>query len=184
MKMYKNWKKLLTLLSILGFLTSCSPPRPDFQSDEQMKLNFKTHKNDLLKILDLCSQQKGRGSILHSYEKFSNCEIDPKQLKQVKIKEIDKRYSLDVSSEFKGIPFLFITDRYLDDSANTYFEEKGYIFSKEPLNTQHIIKDGSLAQFEGEKLIIKNTQSEGWRFKEIEPGWYIYYRQYLQMFMH
>jgi hypothetical protein len=184
MKIYINWKKLLTVLSILGFLTSCSPPRPDFQSDEQMKLNFQNHKDSFIKLLDICNRQEGKGSIPYSYQNFLDCEIDLKQLNQVKIKEVDKKSSLDISSEFKGIPLLFITDRYLDDSSNTYFEEKGYIFSKEPLNVQHVIKDGSLSQFEGEKLIIKNTQSEGWRFKEIEPGWYIYYRQYLQMFMH
>jgi hypothetical protein len=88
----------------------------------------------------------------------------------------------ELSTEFKGSRVLFITDQYTDDYANTLVEEKGYIFSAAPI-TQDLIKEGLLDQFTGKELFEKRGSNEKWRYRQIEPNWYIYYRQYFYPYL-
>ncbi len=58
-----------------------------------------------------------------------------------------------------------------------FVEEKGYVFSEIPIN-KNLIEPGSLDRLAGTELFEKRSIREEWRFKQIEPNWYLYYRQY------
>lgn len=50
-------------------------------------------------------------------------------------------------------------------------------FSETPIKDK-LIEKGSLDRLIGTELFKKQGLKEEWRFKQIEPNWYIYYRQY------
>jgi hypothetical protein len=75
---------------------------------------------------------------------------------------------------------LFHSDRTIYDEYDTMVEEKGYIFSASSIET-NVLTTGSLSQFE-QKLDPRGLKdmSEIWRFKQIEPHWYLYYRHFFR----
>ena len=81
------------------------------------------------------------------------------------------------SEELKPNSFLFVTDRYIDNVMSTYVDEKGYVFSPDSID-RDVIQSASLDQFRDKKLIERRSISEEWKFRQIEPNWYLYYRQY------
>jgi hypothetical protein len=88
----------------------------------------------------------------------------------------------ELVTEFKGSRVLFIINYYIDDRADTFVEEKGYMFSDVPI-TSNLVKEGSLDQFVGKEMFIRRGSKKVWKYKQIEPNWYIYYRQYFYPYL-
>ena len=158
------------------FIAACSQPRLAFQSDEQIKNNFQSHKVELLTLIEKCrSERESQGFKRNIRESFRICKkIDQKKLQNLNIQEL--------ATEFKGSRVLFIVNHYIDDRVNTFVEEKGYMFSDVPI-TSNLVKEGSLDQFVGKEMFIKRGSKEAWKYKQIEPNWYIYYRQYFYPYL-
>ncbi len=185
MKLQKVFRNALYLLLVMVFMNACSPPRPTFKSDEQIKNNFQNQKMKLIPIIKQCkSEEKSQGIKRYISESFSICRINSIQLKTMNLEEISLEFAGVKTSlkEFKGSRILFVTNQYVDDHANTLVEEKGYMFSAIPI-TQDLIKEGSLDQFIGKELFVRRGSNEVWRYKQIEPNWYIYYRQYFYPYL-
>lgn len=156
-------------------------PRPTFQSDEQLKANFQQHKAQMLTLMQQCkSEQQSQVEIkLEITQPFSKCVVGEPQLKSVNLKEIavEFRRRQPLPGDFQGGRVSFMTDYYKNDPVETFVEEKGYLYSPTPLQ-QDVLQAGSLDQFAGQDLFVRQGRKEVWRYKQIEPNWYLYYRQY------
>jgi hypothetical protein len=104
------------------------------------------------------------------------------RLKEVAEEFESDRKPLNPESDFDGKRVLFLTDDYKNDRSDTFIEEKGLTYVDKPL-PQEVIEDSSLDQFSGQPLFEKRGVQEVWRYREIEPNWYIYYRQYYYPFL-
>ncbi len=185
MKSQKAFQMALKLLSIMFFIAACSMPRPTFQSDEQIKTNFQSHKAELLMLMQKCkSEKKSQGGKRYVRDAFSICKVNQAQLKKLSLEEIAVEFiwTKTFSKEFKGSRILFITNQYVDDPADTFVEEKGYMFSATPI-TKDLIREGSLDQLLGKDLFERKGRKEIWKYKQIEPNWYIYYRQHFYPYL-
>jgi hypothetical protein len=185
MKLQKAFQIALYFLLVVLIVTACSPARQTFKSDEQIKDNFQNQKSKLAPLIKQCkSEEKSQGLKRHTRESFSTCKVKPTQLRTLNIEEVSLEFiGLRTSSkELKGSRILFITNQYVDDYVGTFVEEKGYMFSAIPV-TQNLIKEGSLDQFVGKELFLKRGSNEVWKYKQIEPNWYIYYRQYFYPYL-
>jgi hypothetical protein len=68
------------LLPVIFILTSCSQPRPIFQSDEYIISKFQNHKKELTMLMQKCkNEQKIQGFKRHTFASFSICKIDQKK---------------------------------------------------------------------------------------------------------
>lgn len=185
MKLKKRIGWIASLLSMILVMTACSPRRPSFQSDEQIKTNFQSHKAELLMLMQKCkSEKKSQGGKRYVRDAFSICKVNQAQLKKLSLEEIAVEFiwTKTFSKEFKGSRILFITNQYVDDPADTFVEEKGYMFSATPI-TKDLIREGSLDQLLGKDLFERKGRKEIWKYKQIEPNWYIYYRQYFYPYL-
>ncbi len=180
MKLQKRIARMVSLLSMILIMTACSPHRPIFQSDEQIATRFKKNKIELLTLMQKCNPGQLKKNI---QETFNICKIDQSQLESLDLEEIAKELSGErtTAKEFNGSRFLFVTDQYIDEYADTFVKEKGYIFSATPI-TKNLVKEGSLDEFNGTRL-LERKKSEIWKYKQIEPSWYIYYRQYFYPYL-
>ena len=154
-------------------------PRPTFQSDEQLKTNFQQQKAELLTLMQKCkSEQESQLLKPDTFQSFSTCVVDEPQLKSVNLKEIavEGRKRQPLPPGFQGYRVLFATDYYKNESGDTFFEEKGYVYSPTPLK-QDVLQTGSLDQF-ASQYSIEKRKNETWKYIQIEPNWYLYYRQY------
>jgi hypothetical protein len=191
MKLHRIFQLVLQLSLVAMSLTGCnqilatSPllqekPRPTFQSDEQLKTNFQKRKADMFTLMKKCQvEQKSQALKRDIRQPFSTCEADETLLKSISVKEIAEEFrrTQPLPSDFKGGRVLFVTDYYKNDPADTFVEEKGYMYSPTPLR-QDVIENGTLDQFTGQLLFEKRSRQEAWRYKQIAPNWYLYYRQY------
>ncbi len=174
---------LLLLLS-----TSCSPPQTSFKSDEKNLLNFKNNKSEIFSIMEKCYPEKNKSyNKPYAWSPFYLCKISLSQLQKSNILEISEKRNIKTYSSpsqyVKNNSFLIVTDQYIDNTIGTYVDEKGYIFSPTPIN-HDLIKEGSLDQFRNKELKKQDSTGEKWKFKQIEPNWYLYYRQFYQTFLH
>ncbi|MBE9012113.1 hypothetical protein IQ250_18090 [Pseudanabaenaceae cyanobacterium LEGE 13415] len=161
-------------------------PRPTFQSDEQLKTNFQQHKAELLTLMRKCkSEQESQVEIKSEItQPFSKCVVDNAQLKSMNLKEIAVEFlrTQPIPSDFRGNRISFLSDYYKNDTTHTFVEEKGYLYSPTPLQ-QDVLQTGSLDQFAGQDLFVRKGRQEVWRYVQIEPNWYLYYRQYFYPFL-
>lgn len=169
-----------SLLFISIFINACSPTKTNFQSDERLISDFKKNRAELLTIIKQCKEKDGTGSTKdYISDLFHVCKISPSKLKNIHILESAKKSIRNYmpSEELKPNSFLFVTDRYIDNVMSTYVDEKGYVFSPDSID-RDVIQSASLDQFRDKKLIERRSISEEWKFRQIEPNWYLYYRQY------
>ena len=161
-------------------MSSCSPSKPAFKSDKKMKYFFQNRKLELISVLKKCQLEKEEGEMkFHIKGSYDVCKINPTQLKKINTLEVatevirnnPKRRYIELA---KNNSFIFVTDQYIDSRFGTYVEEKGYIFSANPLK-QDVITTGSLDEFRNIEI---DRKSEKWKYKLIEPNWYLYYRRY------
>ncbi len=176
MKLQKYFQMALNFLLVILFISACSPPRSKFYSDEQMKNNLTKYKTELVPLIGKCrSEKESQGFKRHIRESFRICKkVDQKKLQNLNIQEL--------ATEFKGSRVLFIMNHYIDDRVDTFVEEKGYMFSDVPIKN-NLIKEGSLDQFVGKEMFVRRGSKEVWKYKQIEPNWYIYYRQYFYPYL-
>ncbi len=185
MKLQKAFQIALYFSLVVLFITACSPPRQTFKSDEQIKDNFQTQKAELPPLIKQCKfEEKSQGLKRYTTESFSTCKVKSAQLRTLNIEEVSLEFiGLRTSSkEFKGSRILFVVNHYIDDRVDTFVEEKGYMFSDVPIKN-NLIKEGPLDQFVGKELFLKRGSNEIWKYKQIEPNWYIYYRQYFYPYL-
>ena len=81
------------------------------------------------------------------------------------------------SDFFRGSPILFKVDEVETPGVAVFVEEKGYVFSETPIKND-LLEQVSLDRLANTELFEKRSIREEWRFKQIEPNWYLYYRQY------
>jgi hypothetical protein len=162
--------------------------RPVFQSDEQLIESFEQNKPELFSLMKRCHATQSSQVIKnHIVESFSRCDVDKTVLESLRLKEVAEEFEsdrkpLNPESDFDGKRVLFLTDDYKNDRSDTFIEEKGLTYVDKPL-PQEVIEDSSLDQFSGQPLFEKRGVQEVWRYREIEPNWYIYYRQYYYPFL-
>jgi hypothetical protein len=180
MKLQKAFRAILKLLPVIFGITSCGLLEPVFQSDKEIEISFKKHKTELLTLMQKCKPGQLKKNIK---ETFDVCKIDQTQLKKLSLEEIAKEFlgERTIAKEFNGSRFLFVVNQYIDEYADTFVEEKGYIFSAIPI-TKNFVEKGSLDQFSGTRLLEKK-KSEIWKYKQIEKNWYLYYRQYYYTYL-
>ncbi len=179
MKLYKVFQLILGLSLVTASLSGCRPTRPTFQSDEQLKANFQQQKAQMLTLMQKCkSEQQSQLLKRDTQQSFSECVVNDAQLKSMNVKEIavESRIKQLLLPDFQGNRVLFATDYYKDEWADTFVEEKGYLYAPTSLQ-QDVIQTGSLDQF-ASQYSIEKRKNETWRYKQIEPNWYLYYRQY------
>jgi hypothetical protein len=184
MKSPKVFQMALKLLLIMILTTACSPPRPKFQSDEQIKISFQRHKIELIALRKKCELKREKQAMKKYIDDFFTvCNVNKIQLKNLNLEEVALEYK-EVKTSLKknnDSRILFVSNQYIDNPVDTFVEEKGYMFSAVPIANNLIEKD-SLDKFNGVRL-LERKKSEIWKYKEIEPNWYIYYRQYFYTYL-
>jgi hypothetical protein len=192
------FKFVLACLLIMISTNGCSrtinhSDRIPLRSDEQMVADFQRHKPESIALMKQCASEpvSGRGVTNYTIELFLHCNSKVKgkdaqemanymgtlNLQHVSQKVTEPEHP---SRQFKGIPYLFMVQQVIYDDYDTIVEEKGYIFSASPIET-NVLPTGSLSQFE-QKLDPRGLEdmSEIWRFKQIQPNWYLYYRHFFR----
>jgi hypothetical protein len=175
-------------------ITSCaSETRIPLKSDEQMVADFQRHKPESIALMKQCASEpvSGGGSTNYTIESFLHCNSNVKgkdahemanYMGSLNLQYVARKFTEPEhpSRQFKGVPYLFMVQQVIYDDYDTMVEEKGYIFSASPIET-NVLTTGSLSQFE-QKLDPRGRKdmSEIWRFKQIEPNWYLYYRHFFR----
>jgi hypothetical protein len=173
--------------------TGCSSTRLPLRSDEEMVADFQRHKPESIALMKECESQSvtDRGGINYAIELFLHCKSKVKgtdthemanYLGSLNLQYVAQKFTEPErpSRQFKGVPYLFVVQQLIYDDYDTMVEEKGYIFSAIPIET-NVLATGSLSQFEqGLDIRGRTDMSEIWRFKQIEPNWYLYYRHFFR----
>jgi hypothetical protein len=174
---------ILTVATLL--LTACNNPINSFtfQSDQQLEANFQTHKTEfaaLLKFVQNCkSPTEQKPDVELGETVFYICPVSGSQLK---LKEVAYGDAFGSSSkDRKTLPIIFVTDQTKEEHGEIFVEEKGYIFSPTPIQ-EGLVEQGSLDQFAGKQIVEKRSIREIWKYKKINGGWHLYFRQYFQQF--
>ncbi len=179
----------LTIISTTG----CTSTKIPLRSDEEMVADFQRHKPESIALMKQCASEPvtDRGSTSYAVELFLHCknEIKGKDAHEMAnyMSSLNLQYVAQKiteperpSRQFKGTPYLFMVQQIIYDDYDTIVEEKGYIFSSIPIET-NVIAQGSLTQFEqGLNTKGRKDLSEIWKFKQIEPNWYLYYRYFFR----
>jgi hypothetical protein len=159
--------------------------RPIFHSDEQLLLHFQSHKTGMIDLIQECKAQKTpQAPKVDTGHPFIACEFDQSRLQALSLREvageIQRRNALP--GEFEGSRMVLVTDYYKNDPGNTFVEEKGFVYSPRPIQ-KDVIGSGSLDPLMGKDLFERRGAQEAWRYKQIAPNWYLYYRQYFRLFL-
>jgi hypothetical protein len=160
--------------------------RPVFHTDEQLLSHFQAHKAEMIDLMQECKAQKNSGGAkLDTAHPFISCASDQARLKTLSVKEVAQEIQQRNAppGEFEGSRMLLVTDYYKNDPGDTFIEEKGYVYSPTPIR-RNVVKTGALDQFSGQELIDKQKNREVWKYKQIAPNWYLYYRQFFYTFLH
>ncbi len=195
-KIFRIGAILLLLPTLL--LTACNTQLPGmpvtdsshFQSDQQLEANFQVHKAEFMEILKLvqdCDPQttstKGDLDTGTGNPTFFKCPINETKLKPLQVKDVAQAFiSKQPSENSKIAPIIFSVDQARNEIPNVWVEEKGYIFSPTPIQ-EGLVEQGTLDQFSGKELIEKVSIRSAWKYKKIGDGWYLYFRQYFQIFL-
>ncbi len=167
--------------------------RIPLRSDEQMVADFQRHKPESIALMKQCESEQitDKSGTNYAVELFLHCNSKVKgkdahemanYMSSLNLQYVAKKFTEPEhpSRQFKGVPYLFMVQQSIYDEYDTIVEEKGYIFSASPIET-NVLTTGSLSQFE-QVLDIRGRKdmSEIWRFKQIEPNWYLYYRNFFR----
>ncbi len=178
---------ILTVATLL--LTACNNSINSFtfQSDQQLEANFQTHKTEfaeLLKFVQNCGSPTERKRYVELGETaFYICPVSGSQLNSLKLKEVAYGNAFgSASKDRKTLPTIFVVDQTVDDFMAVFVEEKGYIFSPVPIQKE-LLEQGTLDQFVGKQIVERRSIREIWKYKKINDGWYLYFRQYFQDFL-
>jgi hypothetical protein len=173
--------------------TACTSTRIPLRSDEQMVADFQRHKPESIALMKQCASEpvSGRGSRNYAIELFLHCKNEMKgkdvheranYMGSLHLEYVAQKFTEPErpSKQFKGVPYLFMVQQVIYDDYDTIVEEKGYIFSASPIET-NVLTTGSLSQFQ-QKLDNRDLKdmSEIWKFKQIELNWYLYYRHFFR----
>jgi hypothetical protein len=167
--------------------------RIPLRSDEQMVADFQRHKPESIALMKQCASEPvtNRGGTNYAIELFLHCNSKTKgkdahemanYMASLNLQNVSQKFTEPErpSKQFKGVPYLFMVQQIIYDDYDTMVEEKGYIFSAIPIET-NVLTTGSLSQFErGLDIRGRKDMSEIWRFKQIEPNWYLYYRHFFR----
>jgi hypothetical protein len=185
-------QKTCILFALSFFATSCSPSPHFWDKDTEMIKQFSDIKNTLNKVIKECKALKPekRGSMdptIHNH--YDTCPIPKEVSTKYDIKFIAIEQKLDAKryeelKESMGKNFDPYQGRVLiatNYSKNAFFDihvrEKGYLYSTTPLKKSNIV-DTSLDPI----VTAEYTTPDGprnlevWRYRQIEPHWYIYFR--------
>jgi hypothetical protein len=181
MKINNAWlKSTLIIFLVTTFFSGCIPSVL-FTSDREMLVNFNTNKVSIVAIMNKCKLQGEVKTLrIRSKEFFSACELNLSDMKKINLKEVDKpsENPIPYSRTFSGFPILLVINHIkLEDYSGTLIKEKGYVFS-EDLIKDELIEKRLLDEVTSTRLTKENKINEQWRFKKIEPNWYLYYREY------
>jgi hypothetical protein len=160
-------------------------PRPIFHTDEQLLSNFQAHKAGMIALMQECKAQKTpQAPKVDTGHPFISCEFDKSRLQALSLsevaEEIQRRNALP--GQFEGSRMLLVTDYYKNDPVDVFIEEKGYVYSPKPIR-RDVIKSGSLDPFMGKDLFERRGSQEMWKYRQIAPNWYLYYRQRFYPFL-
>ncbi len=197
MKPNNFWGLALSFWLTIIFTTACNSSRVALQSDRQIIANFQRHKSESIALMKQCESESvtNRSSVNFTVELFFHCnsKIEGKDshdlanyMRSLNLEYIAQKFTAPEhpSKQFKGTPYLFVVDQVIYDDYDTIVEEKGYIFSDAPPQgglEPNSIATGSLSQFEqGLDTRGRKDRSEIWKFKQIEPNWYLYYRHFFR----
>jgi hypothetical protein len=164
--------------------------RIPLRSDEEMVADFQRHKPESIALMKQCASEPvtDRGARNYAVELFLHCKNEGKSanyMSSLNLQHVAQKITEPErpSRQFKGTPYLFMVQQIIYDDyedMDTIVEEKGYIFSSIPIET-NVLTTGSLSQFEkGLSTQGLKNLSEIWRFKQIEPNWYLYYRHFFR----
>jgi len=86
--------------------------------------------------------------------------------------------------EFEGCRKIFVINHYEIDDWGVYVEEKGYLYidNRDCLSPDEIVDN--LDQYSRYELIKRGGVNEEWRYTKLKDNWYLFYRQYYQIFLH
>ncbi len=173
--------KVLNILLTLLMLSGCGVKLSKFRSDDDILGIFRTNKSEITAIMKKC---KSFNNLIESKdstrEVFLHCKIYPETLKNIQTQRVYQGYKDMINSKiFNGSTILFKMEEAEElIGVDMFVEEKGFVFSETPIKDK-LIEKGSLDRLIGTELFKKTRKiREEWRFKQIEPNWYIYYRQY------
>jgi hypothetical protein len=143
-----------------------------FPSDEDMKLTLDRQKADFINAVKICKSDKHASvSLFRSDDLFDSCG-DSKN--STLVAKIAKRLEVkDIIISIDLVQVLFVSKRYEGGFFSAMYEEKGYLFTENKI-TSDLITEGSINQFTGRNF--ERKYSDGWKYKQIEPNWYLYYR--------
>ena len=158
-----------------------------------MVADFQRHKPESIALMKQCASEPitDRGARNYAIELFLHCNSKLKgkdahemanYMGSLNLQYVAQKFTEPErpSKQFKGIPYLFMVQQSIYDEYDTMVEEKGYIFSSIPIE-KNVIAKGSLTQFEqGLDTKGRKDLSEIWKFKQIEPNWYLYYRHFFR----
>jgi hypothetical protein len=173
--------------------TACTSTRLPLRSDEQIVATFQRHKPESIALMKQCESEpvSDRGAINYTIELFLHCknEMQGKDshekanyMSSLNLEYVAQKFTEPErpSRQFKGVPYLFMVQQFIYDDYDTIVVEKGYIFSASPIEI-NVIAKGYLSQFEqGFDTRGRKNMSEIWKFKQIEPNWYLYYRHFFR----
>ena len=182
--------KFLFAFSWMFFLTSCSN-QYSFEPDANLISKFSKSKAEILNIVKACkeSTSEGRaGKEITGFNHFENCLVPPEIVTKygVKFVSIELKRDPKGDAEFRKLlkddfePYqdrVLVTTNYVkEESFTVRIREKGYLYSPIPLKSSNITTESldSLATNE----YNPNNQprnKEVWRYRQIEPNWYIYF---------
>ncbi len=156
-------------------------------SDDKIVESFQKNKSVINSIIKECKSLKETelgSSKENTGESFNSCKIALKVLKEANVQGVEQGYakSLSNSNFFQGSPILFKVDEVETLGVDVFIEEKGYVFSETPIKND-LLEQVSLDRLANTELFEKRSIREEWRFKQIEPTWYLYYRQYYAAFL-
>ncbi|MDI7157520.1 hypothetical protein [Leptospira santarosai] len=90
----------------------------------------------------------------------------------------------EVLREFEGCRNLFRVNYFIEEDWDIYIEEKGFLYVDERKCKEPIADSGNLDGYKRYELIEKRGIRETWRYKHIKGKWFLYYRQFYQIYLH
>ncbi|EKT87561.1 hypothetical protein [Leptospira santarosai] len=90
----------------------------------------------------------------------------------------------EVLREFEGCRNLFRVNYFIEEDWNIYIEEKGFLYVDERKCKEPITDSGNLDGYKRYELIEKRGIRETWRYRHIKGKWFLYYRQFYQIYLH
>jgi hypothetical protein len=181
--------KFFFAFSLIFFSTSCSNEY-FFEKDADLISKFNSSRTALSDQIKICrtSAEGKTGKEIAGFNHFDNCSISPKIADKYGVKFISIELKRDPKSdaEFKKLlkdnfePYqertLIATNYAKEENLTIRIREKGYLYSPLPLKSSNVVTE-SLDPLATTEYNPNNQprNKEVWRYRQIEPNWYIYF---------